>query len=416
MVSHAPPPPSPMLSPGRQLYRPVPQSPVLTFRTSPGSAAVPVSSHMSLTQAAPAIAARHSKSTSDLSQTRRSRYDPARLLAGGSPMKEHTAKSDTSRSENRVSTNGAGTAAGNSPAQFASSFTVAARAGSPVPALSEGRRMLSAASPPATSRMCTPHSTTRSPTAYRGVSPGTGRTTPPPPWRHGVPYQSNSASAPSGNPVRSTSSSQGVKTAGGFAPFGGTQVLLSSISGSRPWSMSVSVGAQQPSSRHVSPGQSRLDGTVSQILTTSSATAPSGSSAAASSRLRRSSSRHGGGVETISPRTHVVRNQSTHSLSHEELSLASNGYTAETPTVRTAHSMSLPVANSKHHDGDSQVAHHRDSLLQHIHSVQREINRLQAEKQKQRQLHGQLQGQLQGQQHPQQQQQQQQQQEQQQQR
>eukprot|EP00747_Dinoflagellata_sp_TGD_P179639 gnl/TRDRNA2_/TRDRNA2_30746_c0_seq1.p1 gnl/TRDRNA2_/TRDRNA2_30746_c0~~gnl/TRDRNA2_/TRDRNA2_30746_c0_seq1.p1 ORF type:complete len:877 (+),score=73.06 gnl/TRDRNA2_/TRDRNA2_30746_c0_seq1:95-2725(+) len=71
-------PASPSLSPGRRLFRAIPQSPALGFR-APGTATSGGGAIVS--SAGVTLAPRHSKSTSDLSQAQ-SRYDPTRILGG----------------------------------------------------------------------------------------------------------------------------------------------------------------------------------------------------------------------------------------------------------------------------------------------------------------------------------------------
>lgn len=300
MTSHAL-PPSPLLSPGRQLCG-VPQSPILTYRS--GLQPVP----------SPVLYARHTKSTSDLSQ---GVYIPDMRMRTPAP---HSGMPVTILPQARA-------------------YSPVSNRGSPAPLSPHGGQFRNVVS----SR--TVLQVSRSP------SPTIGRTSPMVIWR-----QTASAAAPAGclgrqdkarSPLRQAAAAQlGVSADRCQA---GAPSLLAAPP---PWALrdAPSAGAWKGSltSRAVPVAKTE----VSVVQEPRTALSP---------------------LSTRSPiRTARKMSPKSVTMSQEALRQA-----PLPPVPASALSMTLPG------DGrEAQVAHVRESLLKHIHSVQQEIARLQDERRK----------------------------------
>eukprot|EP00930_Biecheleria_cincta_P049266 TRINITY_DN344_c2_g1_i1.p1 TRINITY_DN344_c2_g1~~TRINITY_DN344_c2_g1_i1.p1 ORF type:complete len:725 (+),score=91.25 TRINITY_DN344_c2_g1_i1:55-2175(+) len=336
MASHAPVPASPLLSPGRQLYRQVPPSPVVGFRGT-GLPLNGVLAHGTLgatsVVTSPWLVARHTKSTSDLGQGRRSCYDPGRLAVSAQPGQNS-------------STLSGGIAMGGSAALPVHNYAAPTgtapglRACSPR-SLEASRQVNAGARPPLTGRLSPPNNVTG------GMLPANlARSPSPVKVETLLPPRAASAAAPAGP----SQCSIGVVRADSYAP--GSPVSLArqmaimchpkGDAQRRPWGVGgqgIATSGQQPSARQ---------------------------------------------ADASTPRAIVSRNASGHSgnaISHSGIAFSSR---SPTLPVQGAGSLNIPCAGSSNKDGqDMQVAQVRDSLLQHIQSVQQEISRLQAERQKQ---------------------------------
>eukprot|EP00931_Biecheleriopsis_adriatica_P053845 TRINITY_DN31610_c0_g1_i1.p1 TRINITY_DN31610_c0_g1~~TRINITY_DN31610_c0_g1_i1.p1 ORF type:complete len:752 (-),score=128.49 TRINITY_DN31610_c0_g1_i1:62-2317(-) len=335
MASHALPPASPLLSPGRHLYRAVPQSPILGFRSAVHGIAA-----AGCPRASPTIVPRHTKSTSDLAQGRGGRYDPSRLAAG-------------SQQQQRMASPAPAPAVGNPVNSVAQQVH-------PTPSAAMAARAIS------------PHGHAGLHPVY-AMTQSPGRVTPPPPWQ-----KSKSAATPS-EPVKPIESRYAyVGESASFAPAVAGAMHQAphpftagkpdpSHAALRPWAMGAGPGALvqgQMSARQVSGGHAMPSTPTSQSLVVST-------SSAANLLRQRSSSRHSARAEASSPRATVHRNLSLHSA---------NNAMQQVSGTKLGGSMVLPLTNADGHE--AQVAHVRDSLLQHIQCVQREITRLQAARQK----------------------------------
>jgi len=88
-------PASPLASPGRFLYRAVPQSPAISFRADSGAAST---LGKGLATAPPAAcSARHAKSTSDLGQARLGSFDPGRSAVSSEARPSHSSRPASTR-------------------------------------------------------------------------------------------------------------------------------------------------------------------------------------------------------------------------------------------------------------------------------------------------------------------------------
>lgn len=95
-------PASPLASPGRFLYRAVPQSPAVSFRAASGAAP---SLNKGLATAPPAaISARHAKSIPDLGQARLGSFDPGRSVVGSEARSSQTSRPASMRFQGGSST------------------------------------------------------------------------------------------------------------------------------------------------------------------------------------------------------------------------------------------------------------------------------------------------------------------------
>eukprot|EP00930_Biecheleria_cincta_P037930 TRINITY_DN26071_c0_g1_i1.p1 TRINITY_DN26071_c0_g1~~TRINITY_DN26071_c0_g1_i1.p1 ORF type:complete len:688 (-),score=70.93 TRINITY_DN26071_c0_g1_i1:335-2398(-) len=305
MASHALPPASPMLSPGRQLYQQVPQSPVVAFR--PAVASLSASGNFSYgpvggaVAASPTLVARHTKSTSDLGPGRRGCYDPSRLQA-------------CSHGPSMPTMGGSAAVPVHSYPSPPGTVVSGARACSP----RNVRKSHTAASPPSITCLVTPHSVS------------------------GCRQPMNLARSPSPELVRAALPAQSASAA---APAGPSRCLRSVT---RETSYAPPSPAQANNGCHLNgDGMSR-------------------------------------------PRTMAGQCRSTfgHQLSAGQEDVPKNAGAAVPHEVFVpcrAGSMNLPCSTgSGNHDGrQPQEAKTRNSLLQHIQSVQQEITRLQAERQNQ---------------------------------
>jgi len=350
MSTHVP--SSPSLSPGRNPLRSIPQSPSLGFRaTHLAGAPLPLTS-------------RHAKSTSDLGQARQSRYDPGRLALG--PARPNAASSSTSGCSSHVK--GASPTARltlNSAVHVTSQQHN--RGGSPMPnaRLTSPRtdtpRWTSAHSSGTMSRHCTPHSSRQSTTCGQSSASGCrGGSTPPPPYRH-------TRSSVGRVATRSTAATGGASGAGQRG-----NSLDASASQSSPSSTASrgNVPVTEPVAAVQGPPPQGQGSPVNATGNVAKASAGrpwvmGGSSARSSPRTTQA---HG------SPRLH--NSQWSHSIAH--LGNSSKAVSVEAdvkPEVAAEAMVTLAMG-----DGCDQMVQVRDSLLQHIHSVQKEITRLQAEK------------------------------------
>lgn len=316
-------PASPSLSPGRRLFRAVPQSPALGFR-APSAAVTP----------GPSLAARHTKSTSDLNQAGQSRYDPSRISGGYDPS--------------RIS--------GGTPSSRAS------RGASPPPPISP-RDSTSRASEPgyisASSRPYTPYapgSSNWSSAAVRSASPSSVSA---PQWPN------NSAAtrvgSADGRPAQWTGSTGSSRSFAKVSTLG-----------------ALDASSTQPSS-HLAPSWSSSPRTA--VL-------------AGSASRSWSQSSQGRRVEPLSPWVSQA-SVPTSALQANQPSEKDSGTASPHPqTSRRAPSHTYLQAVGAGQNGgmkpsslpdghyEAQMANLRNSLLQHIQSVQKEITRLQLERQR----------------------------------
>jgi len=344
-------PASPSMSPGRRIYRTVPQSPSIGFRTSGGSTFAPAGIPM-------AVAARHSKSTSDLGQARRSRYDPARLGVGppvsGSPSITPALQTGSSR--------------GASPPP-------PARPMSP----REGVVGLTPPRQPRASAGC-------GATVWSSFQPSTARPASSPLRTAGTagwvkPYGA-SATLPLASMVPSgvasiSSSTTGASAAGSPAVAG---VVQAAPVAARPWAMNGGGALCRSSPRQLSQVAS-FTGTVAAVrsgsvgvrhlvadVVQSPRTSPP---VGIAMRVQDRAS-----LSRTSPRPEAARR--THSYQHLEAPSLTQaiGFTTMAPTV-SAVSVVSAVPSLLAEGRDEALIPVRDSLLQNIQKVQQEINRLQ---------------------------------------
>eukprot|EP00435_Cladocopium_sp_Y103_P040897 s295_g11.t1 len=316
MTSHAL-PPSPLLSPGRQLCG-VPQSPILTYRS--GLQPVP----------SPVLYARHTKSTSDLSQ---GVYIPDMRMRTPAP---HSGMPVTILPQARA-------------------YSPVSNRGSPAPVSPHGGHFRSVVS----SRTVVQVS--------RSPSPTIGRTSPMVIWR-----QTASAVAPAGCLGRQARSPPRQAAVARHPVQPGVSAercqagAPSSLAAPPPWALrdAPSAGAWKGSltSRAVPVAKTE----VSVVQEPRTALSP---------------------LSTRSPiRTACTQGcaVAARKMSPKSVTMSQEALRQPAPPVppvpavpAAALSMTLPV------DGrEAQVAHVRESLLKHIHSVQQEIARLQDERQK----------------------------------
>jgi len=298
-------PASPSLSPGRRLFRAVPHSPSLGFRAPSSTIA-----------AGPALAARHSKSTSDLNQGR-SRYDPSRI-SGGTPCSRPSRGASPPpsisprRSTIRTTMNGVDSSS-------------ASRASTPF----------------STNTPYAPGSNTWGASGMRSAVPSRS-SAPPPRQKHSSGQLFAAAAAPRGSSAERRSP-QWTANMGAFSK-GSAVVALESPSNQFGSNFS-SVGTQ-------SWGGSPRSATV---LTGS----------ASRSWSQSSQGRRG---DPLNPR---ILSAASHTMPHAEKLVQNEGLIA---------TKSATTPNGRH---EAQMASLRNSLLQHIQSVQKEITRLQMERQQQ---------------------------------
>lgn len=301
-------PASPSLSPGRRLFRAVPPSPALGYR-APGTASAPGS----------ALAARHTKSTSDLSQAQQSRYDPSRIIGGGATLQS------------------------------------AVPALPPVsPRESQGRAPESN-SGSLGARTYTPYAPTQAllgASVMRSASPSSG-SCPPPRQQRTVPSSALSAAAPRGSSAE--------RRPPQWTP---------TPTASKPWAAGFSTAWTSP--RQVAP---LAQSAGSQIRSQSSqgrrtdAFSPRVPPAQA---LDKSAQDHG----SRSPNPQSTRRAP--SFQHLQGLQASTVAGIPTNGVKPA---TVPITVSEEMY-EAQMTNLRNSLLQHIQSVQKEISRLQLERQR----------------------------------
>lgn len=325
----------------------VPHSPALGFRAAPCAVLAPGTSTT--------LAARHTKSTSDLGQ-RRNRYDPTRLALG--PQNAGLGVS--------------GGVSGPPPHTRGASPLTKTRPTSP--------RTETHASAPATAAASRPYTPDAPwpPTSSRG-----GRATPPPQRRQGR----NSATLSATSQGKSTKTHAATAVVGavtssasmhslqaGQAVQEGTQQLL----GARPWVMH---------SARISP---RLQSAGTTSFTATRSCSRQRSCSQGSQDIRSDMQGHLAqptldGIlaarQKGSPRAQSTRRAPTHMHVESAVTAQSNG---NRPGTAGASSVSTAVVPQDGHEV-AHMAHVRDSLLQHIQSVQKEITRLQAEREQQAQ-------------------------------
>mmetsp|Transcript_100345 Transcript_100345/g.199052 ORF Transcript_100345/g.199052 Transcript_100345/m.199052 type:complete len:754 (-) Transcript_100345:89-2350(-) len=349
MSTHVP--SSPSLSPGRNLLRSIPQSPSLGFRATP-LAGAPLPNV--------ALTSRHAKSTSDLGHGRQSRYDPGRLALG--PARPTAASSSTSGCGSHIK--GASPIARvtpNSAVHVSSQHHN--RGGSPMPNAKLSPRTdtpswTAAHGSGSISRHCTPHGSRQSTTTCGQSSAFGGRTgtTPPPQWRH----------------TRSSVGRAAMRSTAATGP------------GQR--GNSLDTGAS-----HSSPSWTANRGSapVTESLTAVQGPPPRGqvSTVNSAGQAARSPAGRawvmGGSSARSSPRTtqthgsaRLPNSQWSHSITHLGNSSKAVALDADMkPEVAAEALVALAMG-----DANNQMVQVRDSLLQHINSVQKEITRLQAEK------------------------------------
>jgi len=309
-------PASPSLSPGRRLFRAVPQSPALGFR-APSATTVPGAS----------LTARHTKSTSDLNQGRPHRYEPLRIV-GGNPSSRASQGGAPPPTSPRVSTSQA----------------------------SEPRHASQAVDRPYTP--CAPGSSSWSTSGLRSSSPSSGSAPPPRQKQHYSASIWPSASAPRVSSVERRSP-QWTGNSGVFAQGSPTAALEAN---QLPSSYSAPPGNQYWNS---SPRSSAvLSGSASRSLSQSS----QGRRAEplwASQTLPQSA------LQAVSlEKAQDLRSQSPHmqnsrrAPSQTYLQAVSPGQTNGAKPLSDVHY-------------EAQMASLRNSLLTHIQSVQKEITKLQ---------------------------------------
>lgn len=346
---------SPSLSPGRHLFRAVPQSPGVGFRVPGSGVYAPPGGSATL-----AVGPRHSKSTSDLAQGGRGRYDPARLMIAPTS-----------------NVSGAALAVNRGASPPPPARPQSPRSASDLSGWLTGRPVAPTSSRPYTPAGPGQSAVWGSPLAApRAVSPTTG-TTPPPPLRQarvsqGGQQMAIGASGALPSPKRVSSMERrppqwatatfNPVSAQGLAPPGGS--LQAPAVAPRPWAMSA--GGMCRTSPRRPPGSSMAAPAGAASMVPPSATPVVGRSwSQSSARLRE--------LPQSSPRIETAfRGTSCQSL--EE---------AAARASQTAASLNVPPkAAGVHGNGheEAQMAQVRDSLLQHIQSVQMEISRLQAER------------------------------------
>lgn len=291
-------PASPSLSPGRRLFRAVPHSPSLGFRAPPVAAST-------------TVAAKHSKSTSDLNQAGRSRYDPSRI-SGGTPCNRPSRgpspppSVSPRRSTFRTTTNG----------QDSSS---ASRANTPY----------------------SPGSSVWGPSGMRSSVPSRSSAPPPRQKHNGGPFFASGCSRGSSAERRSP---QWTNPIGSFSK--GSAVVTLESSSYPLGSQFASVGTQSWGGSPRSTMTSHLTGSGNRSWSQSS---------------------QGRRADALNPRMASSASRTASFAETQKDGLVA-GKSATTPN------------NGLY---EAQMANLKNSLLQHIHSVQKEITRLQMERQRQ---------------------------------
>lgn len=292
-------PASPSLSPGRRLFRAVPQSPALGFR-------VPVAPGAS-------FSARQAKSTPDLNQAGQNRYEPARIV-GGTPSSR------------------------------------ASRGASPPPLMSPRESNVRATYPTdasqAASRPYTPYAPNTAvwgPSALRTTSPSSG-------------------SAPSSR-----------QSGSGLWPNASSPRVSSTERRSPQWTANAGAfGKGSPAASHKQQQLSHL----SSGQLGSQSQSRQGRHGELMSWASQNSMPPQGALQahTVDKdiRCHSPRQQTSRPTSQTHLQAMSGGQ---------INGMKQPVSVPDNHY-EAQMSNLRNSLVQHIHSVQKEITRLQIERQK----------------------------------
>jgi len=449
-------PSSPSLSPGRSLFRSIPQSPALGCRATSGAVLGQV------TAASALATSRHAKSTSDLGLARQSRYDPARLalgparpvpgvsMVGVAPPQARSAASPPPRATTSVRpTSGC-------PPQGRGVSPSTARAMSPRAEMPGWMPHNPCA---AVSRQCTPYALTQvNGNSANLSSPGSGVSTPPPPWRQargsvgpaiGLPQQQlQNATTPQPHRATSTEGRPGPwaapashgwasRGAAGCSPVPAAAETGSSLRAPPTVAVSTGIGAataastaagvqantgittvQQQQQQQQQPhrgGQVRPwamgNGLARLSPRVQSAGAPSQSGVVPQEISRQrswSQSRQAVRTDALSPRVppsqaaaqptqattdkpinglHGSPRQQTitqraTSLSYLGPGTIPAGSSCPAGTAGVANTVGSAIAMPMQQYDSVQAVHVRDSLLQHIQSVQKEITRLQTERER----------------------------------